>query len=461
MKNANHSMDRRGFLRMSGLASAAAAFGIGRGTLAGTSRASLPTIPPPGYRATVILNLAGGADSHAFVVPMGAEHAAYAAARGPLAVPERNLLPLASGTTGGRELGLHANLSRLKALYDQGRLAIVPNVGSLIEPLDAAQFRTLARRFPKHLFAHNTQTDFWQQGRADRSSSVGWAGLASDSWASTSSPNAPINVSLGAAVRMQTGYRSRPYTIRAAGVTSYHGLASGSRRATFEHLIEQESHENALVREYARTHRSAREQHELVAAALAQAPSIRTAFPQPRRDFTQFNLPGQLLMVARLIAAQSTLGAERQVFYVELGGWDTHHDPELALVQEGMLEVDGCLGAFYDALVELGVEDSVTIMTISEFGRSLTSNGRGSDHGWGGHCFVLGGSVVGGRVHGEFPSLTLGSNRDAGAGRLVPTTSFDQYTATTLQWMGLSESQLHSIYPTLRNFPSTTLRFLG
>jgi uncharacterized protein (DUF1501 family) len=462
MPDLNAPLNRRSFLKSSSLAAATAFAGP---SLMVRSFASAGAHPPGGagggYRATVIVNLAGGADTHAFIVPRGAEHAAYAAARGPLSVPVAELLPLPVAGTGGVPLGMHSRLGSLKSMYDQGTLAILPNVGSLVEPVNSVQLQAGLRQIPMHLYAHNKQADCWQQGRSDRDDAFGWAGLAADRLSAANAPDAPCNVSLGQVKRLHIGRATTSYTVRAAGAAAYLGLNSNTRRAAFQALLARGDQESAFLREYARIQSGSIRQHAIVASALAQSPPVTTVFPPPTGPFQQFDLPGQLRMVARLISARQALQATRQIFYVEMGGWDSHDDPALSNVRDGMSALDGALAAFHAALGELGVRDRVTTALVSEFGRTLTSNGRGSDHGWGGHYMVFGDSVIGGRLHGDFPDLALGSLRDAGAGRLIPTTSFDQYTATLMEWMGLIPNELAEMYPTLVNFPLSNMGFMA
>ena len=164
-------------------------------------------------------------------------------------------------------------------------------------------------------------------------------------------------------------------------------------------------------------------------------------------------------MVARLIAARETLGMSRQIFYVGIGDYDTHGD-QAGRYPVLMRELNHALSSFYEATVELGVSDKVTTFTASEFGRTLTSNGDGTDHGWGSHQMVIGDGVMGGRIFGTMPELAIGSNDDVGQGRMIPTTSIDQYAATLASWYGLSPSQIADTFPSLANFNSADIGFM-
>jgi uncharacterized protein (DUF1501 family) len=184
--------------------------------------------------------------------------------------------------------------------------------------------------------------------------------------------------------------------------------------------------------------------------------------PNPNPPFPNTNLASQLKMIARIIASRTNLSMKRQVFFVLLGGWD-HHTEVLNSQQALLSDVDGALGAFWGSLGLLGVQNNVTLYTASDFGRTLTSNGRGTDHAWGGNQIVMGGAVNGGRIVGQYPSLALGTGIDTGRGRLIPTTSVDLYSAELAAWFGVPASEMATVLPNIGNFidPMTTRFPLG
>jgi uncharacterized protein (DUF1501 family) len=191
-----------------------------------------------------------------------------------------------------------------------------------------------------------------------------------------------------------------------------------------------------------------------LAAALAMAPPLTTTFPASN------SLATQLAMVAKIISASAELGAKRQVFMVSLGGFDTHSGQDTT--HPALLtQLAGAIDAFQKAMVELNAAQKVTLFTASDFGRTLTVNGDGTDHGWGGHHFVIGGAVKGKRVVGNYPDLTLNGPTDAGNGRLIPTTSVEQYAATLATWMGVSATDIPVILPNIGNFATRDLGFMA
>jgi uncharacterized protein (DUF1501 family) len=264
------------------------------------------------------------------------------------------------------------------------------------------------------------------------------------------------NISLSGATVMQAGSTARPYIMGESGPQTFKAFGSTSaqlaRRAAFERLIAAEQ-PSIYGQAYADIHQRANELAGLVNSALAGAPPLTTQFP------TNSSLATQLKTAARMIAVREQLGMSRQIFFVATGGFDTHDDQ--LILQPGLLgDVSASVAAFHAATVELGVASSVTTFTQSDFGRSLTSNGDGSDHAWGGVQFVVGGAVKGGSFYGDYPVLQMGGERDVGGGRLIPAVSSDQYVATLAKWFGVQQPQLATIAPSIGNFAEKDLGFL-
>ncbi len=410
-------------------------------TLAGTA---------PDYKALVCLFFSGGIDSFNLLVPRGAaEHAEYAGARGDLALPRESLLPINPATADGREYGLHPALSDLAGLFEQSRLALLANVGTLVEPTTLDQYRNGSVALPLGLFSHSDQVMHWQTSLPDRRNASGWAGrMAEILDAGNCNPNLSMNISLSGTNVFQTSESSSHYTIGPNGSQGLerYGANSPPSQAfttTVDGLLGQIYH-NLFEKTYATRMRRAIDAHLEFSAALDSVPPLST-------EFADDDLSRRFRMIALTIAAREALCMRRQTFFVEVGGWD-HHDEVLAN-QEAMLpRINRALVDFEAALDELGLADQVTVFTASDFGRTLSSNGRGSDHAWGGNHMIVGGAVRGGDLYGTFPPLYPGSPLDTDRGRLIPTTSVDQYFAELALWFGVPPADLELVLPNLGRF---------
>ncbi|HEY0660368.1 MAG TPA: DUF1501 domain-containing protein [Lysobacter sp.] len=420
------------------------------------------------YKALVCVFLYGGNDGLNTVVPTDATHyAQYATARATLAVPQNRLLQLTpqagGGASDGAGYGLQAGTnpddaigtSGLQGLFNQGRAAILGNVGTLLRPVTKAQFQNGSVPLPPQLFSHNDQAAYWQVSRTDDGRNLGWGGRIAD-LLHDASPMAqiPMAISLNAESGLGRAADTSEYVIGSDG-PQYFGQFEWDedRRRAMLALMAQDTQSNALERSFARSFHRARDNANAVGTALEGAPALATPFPAGR-------LADELRMVARLISVRAALGLKRQIYFVSLGGFD-HHDQLLTDHPLLLSELSQALTAFYAATVELGVANSVTTFTASDFGRTLSSNGDGSDHGWGSHHFVLGGAVRGGRFYGRMPVLQNDGPDDAGWGQIIPTTSVDQYAATLARWFGVADTDLDLIFPNLGNFASRNLGFMG
>ena len=404
------------------------------------------------YRALVCLFLSGGIDSFNVLVPRGAtEYAEYAGIRADLALPIDVLLPITPTTPQGRELGLHPGLPELQGLFAGGRLAFLANVGTLVEPTTLAGYRNGTARLPLGLFSHSDQQMHWQTSLPDQRTSVGWAGRIADVLGDVNcNPNISMNISLAGSNVFQSGAVTTHYTITengSEGLRGYGGTSEDSRIFTeatdsllglhYQHVFE---------RVFAQRMRGAIDAHITFSEAIASLPPLTTTF-------SNTSLSQRLRMIAQTIQAREALCMRRQIFFVEVGGWD-HHD-EVILNQAAMLPVVSvALNEFQSAMEELDVAGQVTLFTASDFARTLSSNGRGSDHAWGGNHLVMGGAVRGGDLYGGFPDLFLGNSLDTGRGRLIPTMSVDEYFAELALWFGVPAADLDLVLPNLSRFYS-------
>lgn len=448
-------MTRRRFMKALGAGGLAYAVGHSPGTVwaqaAGVGGFS-------DYKALVCVFLFGGNDSWSMLVPRSdAEYAAYAQSRQNLAIAQDQLLPVNALNGDGVLYGMHPAMQGLADLFETARCAVVANVGPLIVPTTKAQYAAGAVPLPPQLFSHNDQQGQWQSLRGLATSGSGWAGRIADVLAGQlPSQQLAVNISLSGNTLFQAGTVATPYVMGAEGATTFRGFgstgAAAARQAAFENVVNA-PHGTVYERAFADVQKRALEYASLVNDALAAAPPLTAPFPSDSQ------LATQLQTVARMIAVRERLGMSRQVFFVATGGFDTH-DNQLE-DQPGLLgDVSASLAAFHAATVELGVASSVTTFTQSDFGRTLTSNGDGSDHAWGGLQLVVGDAVRGRTLYGAYPVLEIDGPEDVGGGRFIPGVSADQYAATLARWFGVDSSQIATIAPSIGNFAETDLGFL-
>lgn len=457
----NTTLNRRHFLQRA--ATLALGSSSAMATLSRLQLAHAQTAGQSDYKALVCVFLFGGNDAFNMVVPRSTtEYAAYSATRQSLAVPQNALIPIDGQQNNGAEYGLHPALTDLAQLYSNNKLAILGNAGALIEPTSKIAYQTKTAALPPQLFSHNDQQNFLQSLQSTQKRN-GWAGRAADLMHSlNNNPRLSMNISLNGSNLWQAGADVVPYSVNPEGVGTINAMdrkASAtengwehSRVAAFQAILAQQQN-HILARNYAEHMNRAWDLSEEVGDAVAASAQIQTLFPEDNR------LAAGLKMIAKLIAARDSLSVSRQTFFVGMGDFDTHGDQNR---RQSLLmsQLNDGLSAFYNALEELGVADKVTTFTMSDFGRTLTSNGDGTDHGWGGHHFIIGDAVAGGRIYGTMPDLAIGSNDDMGEGRIIPTTSIDQYAATLSGWFGLPGSAYADVFPNLANFDVTDLGFL-
>lgn len=425
----------------------------------------------PDYKALVCVFLLGGNDSWNMMVPTSdAEYAVYAGSRQNLAVAKDSLLPLnlAAADPDGWTFGLHPAMPGLARMFNAGRAAVVANVGPLLAPTTLTQYRDRSVALPPQLFSHDDQQVQWNSLKGISALKSGWAGRIAD----LLSPLAPnqqlaLNVSLSGQTLFQAGATSVPYTMGPDGPEPFEAFLDAAmpagRREAYAALAAA-NYDSLYEQAIADVHRRALQFGDTAGAALAATPNFASLPDEPPVPLSE--LAGRLRTVAKLIAARDELQMSRQIFFVATGGFDTH-DNQIDEQPELLATVSDALERFDDAVQELGIDDRVVTFTQSDFGRTLTSNGDGTDHGWGGVQVVTGGAVTGGRVFGEYPLLRLGALRgtdradDADGGRFIPTLSSDQYVATLARWFGVDDADLATIAPNIGNFAVRNLGFLA
>lgn len=458
MKNRNSipGATRRDFMKGLGCAALSATPMLGTlAHLVGAGQAAAQALPPgDDYRALVCILLAGGNDSFNMVVPRDTdEYADYAGARSDLALDRDALLPVSPRSL-DREFGFHPSMPEVKTLFDSDRLAVLSNVGTLAERVTLAQYEAESARLPVGLFSHSDQIRQWQTSLPESRDSIGWGGRLSDLlMSSNAGAEIQTGISLAGTNVFQTGESSAEFSITAEGSYGILGFgetdAINTIRETAIRSMMDAQYKNLLEQTFANRLRAGVRNHEVFSAAIAGAPSLTTSF-------SPGGLSQSLRMVAQTISVRAALGLRRQTFFVLVGGWD-HHDEVLATQAPMLAAVSRALSEFDTALGELDVRDDVTTFTISDFGRTLSSNGRGSDHGWGSNQLVMGGAVRGGDFYGTPPPLYLGSNLDTGRGRLIPTLSTDEYFAELALWFGVTPGDLDSVLPNINRFTSPSL----
>jgi len=425
------------------------------------------------YKALVCVFLHGGNDSFNTVVPVDVPHYdVYAATRPALRVARADALanalaPVASHLPGdGGSYGLHPAMGALAQRFNQQHCAIVANVGPLLQPVTRAQYQANPSLAPPQLFSHADQANFWQTSRPDDANADGWGGRIADLLQSANPPQSlPMTLSLAGQNLFQRGRFVDQYVVNPCSPDGdYCGIETISYLGdyqnelgtqTFQALMAAGTQAHPFERAYADATRRAIRNYETLGSVLGTLPAWDAAFPETV-------IGQQLRQAANLIHVRQALGLQRQIFFVSQGGYDTHDSQEAAHpVLLGQLSA--ALDAFYQATVQMDLAPSVTTFTASDFGRTLSTNGDGTDHGWGGHHFVLGGAVRGGRFYGRMPSLAQAGNPDdAGSGQLIPATSTDQYAATLARWFGVtSDTDLALLFPRLSQFDTDDLGFLA
>jgi len=428
----------------------------------------------PDYKAIVCLFLNGGNDANNLIVPSGSEYAAYASARSNLALPQSSLLPITPRTPDGRNWGLHPAVADLHGLFNTGRAAFIANVGTLSYPTTKAQYTARSVPLPPQLFSHSDQQVQWQHSVPDKPTATGWGGRIADLLNTfNSSDRISMSISVAGKNTFQVGNIVSQYVIGTGGAVTLAGSTVNPNPTNLDGIrfraqrdIFAQTQPGLFETAFASATGDAIVSSDLLNSVLAAASPITTPFPTVAGGTNLTSAAAQLRMVARLISASPTLGLKRQVFFVQLGGWDTHAaqlanaDPTAGAHAGLLQQISQAVKAFYDTTVELGVANQVTTFTASDFGRTFRSNGDGSDHGWGSHAFVVGGAVKGTELYGKMPTLSVNGPDDTGLGRWIPTTSVDEYAATLATWFGVSATTLPTVLPNVGRFAKPNLGFL-
>ncbi len=458
-------LHRRHFLK-SAAAVSAASFTSTIGSFA--ARAADTT----GYKALVCVFLKGGMDCHDTVLPYDqSSYDSYTNLRQQLmgiynALPagqnraRSQLLPLSptnSGDFGGRQFALPPEMAGLHDLFARGKASIVGNVGPLITPIDRTAYREDRSLRPDKLFSHNDQQATWMSLSAE-GQGLGWGGRFADAALLANANANPVFTAISVAGNevFLSGQEAVQFQIDSGGTDTIRELENdyllrGAQRSVVAEAILEDhfrgtgfSGGNFFERDIAAISSRAIDSNKLCNDTLESIGDFVTPFPES-------GLGRQLSTVAKTIGARNSLGAARQVFFVSMGGFDTHSTQAQKL--PGLqAQINDAVAAFYAATEELGIENDVTLFTASDFGRTLIINGDGSDHGWGAHHFVVGGAVNGGQIYGDVPPMEVDHSQDAGRGRLIPTTSIEQFAAPLGRWFGLNESELSTALPNLSAF---------
>jgi uncharacterized protein (DUF1501 family) len=438
------------------------------GSAAGPARAGAPQSD---YKALVCLFLAGGNDANNLVVPTDTtNYGLYAQGRGVLSIPRTSLLSIEPRTSDGRTWGMHPALTEMRTLFEQGKFAVMANVGTLKQPLTKALYNARPELRPLQLFSHNDQQVEWQTSVADKpfgEVATGWGGRVADLMnAMNANSRISMSVTVNGQNTFQVGKTVAQYAVGQGGAIALTGDGTG----TSVNGLRTTALKDALVMQtpslfetaFGGFTNGAINTSSLISSVVSGTSPVQAQFSAvPSTSLAQ-----QLHMVARLVNAQATLNLKRQIFFVRIGGFDLHDNQvTIGNTTSGahtnlLRDISQSLSAFYKALQQLGAENQVTVFTSSDFGRTYDTNGDGSDHGWGSHHFMMGGAVNGGDIYGRMPDFTINGPDDTGRGRWIPSTSVDQYAATLAKWFGVSATNIPVIFPNIGRFERPDLGFM-
>ncbi|WP_034388805.1 DUF1501 domain-containing protein [Hellea balneolensis] len=470
------NINRRRFLQ----SSSAMGFAAGTGLLAAIGSSRAFAADTSGYKALVCVFFKGGMDSLDLILPKdSASHdalstirpglfGAYGVGSGASSRDRENILkinPLNSSDFGGREFGFAPEMSGLQGLFEAGNAAILGNVGPLIEPTTRTTMDNFSAQIPDRLFSHNDQQSTWMSFGTEGAQS-GWGGRFVEAALKNDAASNPtfsaISTSGNDVFLSGNNVRqfSAPSNPESADIlrqkwrlgSGYHSDAA--RAVLRDHLASSDiASQNLFGQDLIGVNGRAIQNVEAYKSAIEGGTAVATEFPEN-------NLGGQLRTVANTIAVRNTLNVRRQIFFVSIGGFDTH-DSQRNSMPRLQTEISTSVTAFQAAMVELGLSDNVTLFTGSDFGRTAIDNGDGTDHGWGAHHLIIGGAVQGKRIYGSLPDYDLGSQSyTESRGRLIPSVSVDQYAATLGGWFGLDQGELNEALPNLDNFTQKDLGFL-
>ena len=457
-----HIITRRRLLQ--GISSAGALTAAGTLEVLGLSNALAQTVPASDYKALVCIFLFGGNDANNLVVPNDAAgYPLYSAARGGtagIALAQTELISI-NPKSKSTAFGFHPQLAPLKPVWDASQLAVLCNVGTLVEPLTKADYSNIKKAKPEQLFSHADQQNQWQAAISNDFSRTGWGGRLADVTGKLNGVQTfPMVTSIAGSALFTAGVSPRVVAIPSTGsfgLSGFNTTAASQARLNALKVLSNLDSANDFVRE----------SDDVIAQGLGASDTLNPIITATNTTITPIfvnaktSIGNQLLQVAKLIEARNTIGLKRQVFFVSIGGFDTHTG-EIATHNNLYNQVAQAMKAFYDATVQMGVASQVTTFTMTDFGRTLKqASGGGSDHGWGNHQLMMGGAVKGGDFYGQFPNHTLGGPDDLSTnGRFIPTTSVDQYGATLAKWFGVAASDLSTVFPNIGRFSNSDLGFL-
>ena len=443
--------NRRSFIKYASLAAAGNAAGLRPFGLLNSLAQS-----PTDYKALVCIFLFGGNDANNTLIQFDtAGYGNYSTVRGPLAIPQAQLLQLSGSAS---NFALNPNLPDVQTLFNNKNAALVANVGTLIEPTTRAQYMAGAT-VPTNLFSHTDQQLEWQNAAQSAQTSTGWAGRIADTISGSYNGNSkiPMITSVAGDTLFCNGTASTPVSVspgNVGGASCSEGTTEcAAQQTTAQALLSFSSGLSLVTADNSITTNAYAYAHTLSDAVQSVSP-LQTVFPTA-------GLGPQLKQIAQLIQVRAALGVSRQIFFAGIGNFDTHSD-QLPLQGALLAQLSPALAAFYQATQELGVQNNVTSFTMSDFSRTFQPNSNtGTDHAWGSHHIVMGGAVKGGQLYGTFPNLTLNGPDDSGSnGRWVPTTASVQYAATLASWFGVSAAQMPTIFPNIGAFSTTDLGFI-
>lgn len=473
-------MKRRDFIKSVGcgamssttLLSTLANLGVINGTMANTR---FQDTGAEDYKALVCVLFAGGLDSYNMLIPAGTGaggdngYTDYQNVRTDLSIAQAQLNLLnVQGHVGVRGIsnaynafGVHPTMTGVQELFNQGNLAFMSNIGTLVEPLmNKADYDNGSKKKPLGIYSHSDQIMQWQTSVPQSRDAVGFGGRLADMlYATNSNQNLSMNISLAGKNVFQRGNDIAEYSIESninannvgfANLPSWwsnSGYMTQLRNQAVDNMV-AETYKNALQTTFSSATKNSIAAFDLFKEALKKVPSLTTAFPAS-------GLGDDLNAISRVMSVRNELGAKRQIFFVTYGGWDMH-DNLLNGLNGRLPVVSQALKAFYDSTVELGIADKVTTFTISDFARTITSNGQGSDHAWGGNSIVMGGAVNGGKIYGGYPQMNVESyDRNVSfRGNFIPAVSTDELYAELALWYGVSPSDLCYALPNIGNFYS-------
>ena len=459
------SFSRRSFLRNSASALLVSNMMLGRPHLVSAQTSPNMGANFSGYKALVCIFLFGGMDGYDVILPYDeAGYSGFSTLRQDLfnqygaARARENLLALSGGPdiTGARQYALPPEMPNLNTIYQDGDAAIIANIGPLLEPTNRTAIETGIASLPARLFSHNDQQSTWMSGSTE-GAQLGWGGLFIDALIQSGSNLKFPTVNLSSGDLFLTGNVNSSYNIATNGPSIIEALDNDdpwTNRLRDHMRADGQQINNIISRDMAHSFRRTIDDNAVFEQQFKNSQSLSD-------DFTNNGLSQQLRAVARTISIRQALGADRQIFFVGLGGFDTHSAQAGRL--PGLLStLDNAILEFHSTMQSLGLSDEVTLFTASDFGRTVAINGDGTDHGWGNHSFVVGGAVNGGRFYGDMPEYVLTNEQTTGqSGRIIPNWSVDQMAASLGSWFGLSNDQINTAFPRLGRFDGAISGLMG